>query len=150
MKTIKYIFYILAFYCFSCTSSPGVKVVSAKFVDHINANGVFYKFKSDTILRLDLNFNFLNDLAPDFEMNSEKHRSAVYDKIIEGAHFYIGKKEIKNEYGYWPKKTGKDFAKSMTIFYRIPKSHPENSLKFVYKGAILGDKEYVFIYTDLE
>jgi hypothetical protein len=150
MKIMNTISFILIFYCFSCSSSPDVKVVSARFVDNINANGVFYKFKGDTILRMDLNFNFINDLAPDFETNSEKHRSHVYDKIIEGAHFYVDNKEIKNEYGYWPKKTGMNYAKSLTLFYRIPKDRPENCLKFVFKGAVLGDKNFVFTTTDLE
>jgi hypothetical protein len=150
MKTINYILCSFVFFCFSCSTSPDVKVVSTRFVDNINASGVFYKFKGDTILRMDLNFNFINDLAPDFEINSEKHRSKVYDKIIEGAHFYVGKKEIKNEYGYWPKKTGKNYAKSMTIFYRIPLKRFDKGLKFTYNGAVLGDTDYVFTYTNFE
>jgi len=51
-------------------------------------------------------------------------------------------------YGYWPEKSGKNFAKSMTIFYVVPKNRPENSLEFSYDGKVLGDPEYHFTYTN--
>ncbi len=137
----------LSFLLAGCLGAPKVKVKSVDYVENIVVQGVSYQFENQDIVDIKMNFHFKNDLAPGLTANSEEHRAKVYREIIKGATLYLNDTEIDNFWGYWPKKSGKNYAKSMRMFYHVPKERPKNSLKFVYDGEVLGDADYQYTYT---
>lgn len=147
MKTIYLLSGILIIFFSSCSNAPSVKVVSVEYVESINTSTTSITFEGNEVLSLGLNFNFIDDLAPEFDVNTDEHRAQVYRRIVENTHFYIGTKELIAQHGYWPEKSGANYAKSLTLFYIIPENQPKSHLRFECEGAILGDADYTFSYN---
>jgi len=130
-----------------CThKAPEVVMKSSEFVENLVINGVTYHYKGREIVSLKMDFYFKENLAPNFEVNTEEHRAQIYKRIIKGAKLYIDEEEKKHIYGYWPEKSGETYAKSMTIFYVVPKDRTKSVIKFSYDGAFLGYTDYHFDY----
>jgi len=130
-----------------CTHrAPEVVMKSFEFIDRLAVNGVTYVYKGREILSLEMDFYFKENLAPNFEVNTKEHRAQIYKRIIGGAKLYIDGEEKDSIYGYWPEKSGETYAKSMTIFYVVPKDRTKSVIKFSYDGAFLGYTDYHFDY----
>jgi hypothetical protein len=144
----------LSFFLIGCSDTPKVEMKLAEFVDKISvsdgATRIDYKFEDKDILRLELDFSFPNDLAPEFKVNSNEHRAQVYESIVEWAFLRVDNEMISSYTGYWPKKSGKKHAKSLTLFYVVPKERVRDELIFKYIGVVLGDSNYLFEYTILQ
>lgn len=144
MRTIYFLSGLLILFFTSCSNAPGVKVVSSEYVETINMGATAVNFEGNKILTLVLDFQFTDDLAPDFEVNTDEHRAQVYKKIVENTHFYINNKEVMAQYGYWPEKSGTNFAKSLTLFYLVPEDQLNSNLLFTCDGSNLGDEDFTF------
>ena len=134
-------FFLLFIFFLSACGGAGVKVISAEYVDSINVGGVFYNYEGQKIVELHLDFNFDASVTEDLDPQSDDFRDELFGILHEGAHFYNGDEEVESTYGYWPDEAGVDFAKDMTLFYVVPESSPDEDLRFVFDGDILGDED---------
>lgn len=118
---------------------PKAKITSAKYVETINAGGVFYTFEGNDNIEIILEFTFADSLASGLDPVSEDYRGELYTILVEGAHFYYEDEEVELTWGYWPQEAGSDYAKEMSLFYVVPSNHASESLHFVYDGDVLGE-----------
>ena len=119
-------------------SNPKAKITSVKYVESINAGGVFYKYEGKDNIQITLDFTFDDKLASGLDQMSDDYKKKLYAILAEGAHFYYDGKEVKRTYGYWPKEAESNYAKEMSLFYVVPSNHSVQSLRFVYDGNVLG------------
>lgn len=117
----------------------GAKIASVKIVDTIDAGGVFYQFEGMDNVQVIVDCTFDIHVMSDLDAKGgDEYRKALYARLTKGAHLFLGEKEIELKYGYWPEKTGSNYADGMTLFYVVPKDRPAHSLRFVYDGHVLG------------
>ena len=120
-------------------SNPKAKITSAKYVETINAGGVFYKYEGKDNIQITLDFTFDDSLASGLDPTSDDYRKELYSILAEEAHFYFDGQEVKRTYGYWPQEAGNNYAKEMSLFYVVPSNHSADSLRFVFDGNVLGE-----------
>ncbi len=140
MKRMVVLALILAMLFSGCGSSkPKPEITSVKYVERINAGGVFYKYEGKDNIQIILDFTFDDNLASGLDQTSDDYRKELYSILVKGAHFYYDDQEVKRTYGYWPQEAGSNEAKEMTLFYVVPSNHSAESLRFVYDGSVLGE-----------
>ena len=120
-------------------SNPKAKITSVKYVETINAGGVFHKYEGKDNIQITLDFTFDDNLASGLDQTSDDYRKELFSILAEGAHFYYDDQEVKRTYGYWPQEAGSNYAKEMSLFYVVPSNHSVQSLRFVYDGNVLGE-----------
>jgi|GEM_PF-2870242 len=123
-----------------CGTSKGARIISVKTVDKINTSGgVSFHFEGKDIIEIVLDFGFDKEFASGLDSNDvDTYRKNLYKILIKEAHLFYEDQEVEQIYGYWPKKAGSNYAKSLTLFYTLPQSRSVQSLKFVYDGSVLG------------
>ena len=122
-----------------CSTGPKAEITSTKYVENINAGGVFYNFEGQDNIEIKLDFRFDENLAAGLDTKEEDFRKEIYDILVEGAHFYYEDQEVERVYGYWPEEAGSNYVKEMTLFYVVPSDHAADSMRFVYDGSVLGE-----------
>ena len=130
---------ILALLVSGCGSGPNAEIVSAKYVETINASGVSYKFEGKDNIQIKLDFTFDDSLASGLDPASEDYRKELFAILAEAAYFYYDGEEVERTWGYWPAEAGSNFAKGMSLFYVVPSNHSAESLRFVFDGSMLGE-----------
>lgn len=120
-------------------SKPGVKITSVEYVDEIHSGGSSFLFEGKDIIQIKMDFAFEEKLVSDLDPASEDYSAKIYSLLYKGAQFYYQDEEVEAVHGYWPSKTGKNYAKEMTLFYLVPTGHSVQGLRFVYDGSVLGE-----------
>jgi hypothetical protein len=116
-------------------SKPSARIKSVKYVETINAGGVFYQFEGKDNIQITLDFTFEDNLVSGLDQT----RNELFSILAEGAHFFYDNQEVERTWGYWPQEAGSNYAKEMSLFYVVPSDHPVESLRFVYDGNVLGE-----------
>jgi len=122
-----------------CSASPKAEITSAKYVETINAGGVYYNLEGKDNIEITMDFRFDDNLTVGINPESEDFRKEIYAILADGAHFYYEGQEVERTYGYWPDEAGSNYANEMTLFYVVPSDHSVESLRFVYDGSVLGE-----------
>lgn len=140
MKRIAVLLVALALLFLGCGgSSFGAEITSVKYEESINAGGVLYRYESQDIIRIVLNFKFDDSLTSGLDQTSDDYRKELFAILVEGAHFYYDEQEVQRTYGYWPNEAGSNQAKEMSLFYLVPSNHSVQDLRFMYDGSVLGE-----------
>lgn len=113
----------------------------------VGSNSMAYTFPEREIIQVELDSTFIG-LGESLKPGSEEHRKEIYKKILESVSFSVAEKNVDLIWGYWPKKTGKNSASGMKLFYLIPEGTPLSDLKLTIDGAKLGDPAYSLVYTE--
>jgi hypothetical protein len=139
---------LFSIFLMGCSSEPKVEVKSAEFVEKLQDKNYTYTYEGRDIVRLELDFTFPEDLAPEFKANSKEHQVKVYTRISEWALLRYDSKTIKSiEGGFWIKRSGKNYAKSMTLYFLVPKDRQKEEVTFQYIEVVLGDPNHIFEYS---
>jgi hypothetical protein len=120
-------------------SKPKAEITSVKYVERINASGVFYKFEGKDNIQITLDFTFDDNLVSGLDQTSDDYGKELFSILAEGAHFYYDDQEVERTWGYWPQEAGSNHAKEMSLFFVVPSDHSVESLRFVYDGNVLGE-----------
>jgi hypothetical protein len=120
-------------------SKPKARITSVEYVATINAGGAFYRFEGKDNIQITLDFTFDDSLASGLDPSSDDYRKELYARLVDGAHFYYDGQEVEHAWGYWPQKTGSNYAREMSLFYVVPSNHSVDSLRFVFDGSVLGE-----------
>lgn len=170
-KRIKILFFcLLPLLLISGCSKPSAKVTvkSAKVVENLSTplnvflksdlgtgnaqvgeSRMLYTFPEREIIEVVLNSNFL-DTAESLKAGSDDHRKEIYAVVRDSAAFTVKGEKVDEIWGYWPKKTTKNSATDMKLFYLIPEGTPLTDLKLTFDGTKLGDSSYTMTFTDFK